>query len=128
MSGHPNLRGAVIVLVSLACSGAMAQEQNVMGHVATSDGKPVLGYPIVITGNGNQFVAISDEDGNFVVPSVPPGEYEAIPPNDTRAVRAFKLEPSEDTSSNSPMQWFLGPKSDPMDAPVVDIGTITVGK
>jgi hypothetical protein len=59
---------------------AAAAQSSVAGKVATEEGAPVPGLPVIVENGVNQSVAITDEEGNFYAP-VPSGEgYRVILP------------------------------------------------
>lgn len=82
------LSAGVVILCMLPVCG-MAQA---MGQVQTDQGAPVPGLPVIIKGTGGSYVALTDEEGRYIVNDLPPGEYRAAPANNPKNQRAFKVE------------------------------------
>jgi uncharacterized protein YfaS (alpha-2-macroglobulin family) len=55
---------------------SLSQGAKVHGHVFGLDGKPLAGAVVnAVTKSGDFQTARSDNDGGFVIPSMPPGDY-----------------------------------------------------
>jgi hypothetical protein len=121
--------GCAILALTLGAATALpAQEQTVIGSIKRKNGAPVAGYPVVITGNNTQFVAITDAKGAFTVDGITPGTYAAIPSGNPQDVIPFTIGPGQEGSGNGPVQWLFRSKPSPSSPEPMKIGTIILSK
>lgn len=69
--------GAALLVGALGTGSALCADATVEGVVLTEKGVPVMGFPVVITNEENQVVAVTDEAGRFAAEGLAPGTYEA---------------------------------------------------
>jgi hypothetical protein len=89
---------ALAILLSLVpTSQALCEDGRVSGTLSTPDGKPVIGYPVIVSGevagHARNWISSTNTEGKFVVEQLPAGEYTVVPANEPGAVKAFQIEP-----------------------------------
>lgn len=66
------------VIVHSSITATHAQDVVVSGTVKTTQGIPVQGYPIILSNDEQQVVAVTDKMGNFFASGLQPGNYTAM--------------------------------------------------
>lgn len=112
-------------LVLAAVPGAVAA-QGLTGEVRTDTGLPLQGYPVVIDGMGQRQVAVTDENGVFIVHGLANGSYRAMPASDISNQLGFDIKAAPVPSEPSLWQKIIGSDPAPVYGEPVDIGTIVV--
>lgn len=88
-----------LALIALAAPVA-AQSQiigqfdtRITGTVEDETGKPLAGYPVIITEprTRQNIVVFTDKDGAYSVEGLAAGEYQAVPGTDTARVTPFSV-------------------------------------
>ena len=86
-----------ILLSLLPASQALCEEGRVSGTLSTPDGKPVIGYPVIVSGEvagrARNWISSTNDEGKFAVEQLPPGAYTVVPANEPDAVTGFQIAP-----------------------------------
>lgn len=117
------LAGATAALLVPA---ARAIAQAAMGEVMTDTGKPLAGFPVIITGNGESHVAITDPNGVFRVPGLKAGQYTVAPASDTAKTVPFQWTAPVDAGQTGLWARMFAPDPGQRMVPGIDIGRIVV--
>lgn len=74
---HAFLSIAFIVIGMIASVTAQSFNGTVVGTIEDANGAPIAGAEIVVTqtGTNREATAVTNEEGEFVVPQLPPGKY-----------------------------------------------------
>ncbi|MBZ4690616.1 MAG: Carboxypeptidase regulatory-like domain [Cereibacter sp.] len=128
MTSLARLLGVSVIASIVPGGSALAQSTTVTGLVADGSGKPLSNYPVVLfekKPGGSNWVGITDEDGKFVVPGVPEGDFVAVPAGNSTQQFPFELNMSKDPDAFTKGQYDLF-----LDATkqATNIGTLQVQK
>jgi outer membrane receptor for ferrienterochelin and colicin len=71
----PLALAAFLLMYAIGQAGAEAAATGALGTVTASDGRPIAGATIILTGNGPERSAVSDVRGNFAFSGLEPGTF-----------------------------------------------------
>lgn len=122
-------RAAILatVLAALGLSGPSAAETmlgGVAGQVLTPNGSAVAGYPVIIAGQSQELVAITDTEGRFKLTGLEPGNYSAMLTTELDKPAPFTVTVPEQNAGWTLFRWTSAPMDDP--AAVTEIAPLTV--
>jgi hypothetical protein len=103
------------LLLLLTVTPAICEDGRVTGTLSMPDGKPVGGYPVIISGelpSGeiHDWVSSTNAEGKFSVKQLPPGTYTAVPANEPGAVKSFQIDPTAQSAPDLELQVTPGQK------------------
>ncbi|WP_126979374.1 carboxypeptidase-like regulatory domain-containing protein [Frigidibacter oleivorans] len=122
-------RRAAILATLLAAgpSGPSAAETmlgGVAGQVLTPNGSAVAGYPVIIAGQSQELVAITDTEGRFKLMGLEPGDYSAMLTTELDKAAPFTVTVPEQEAGWNLFRWTAPPMEEA--ASLTEIAPLTV--
>jgi len=74
-TGRAAVLAAIVVLVGPALAASQGRGAQIMGHATDTTRSALPGVVVTVTGRDFRSQALSQADGRFAVPDVPPGAY-----------------------------------------------------